>query len=109
MLKEVARRISNEVRTVDRVVRFGGEELAVILVQTDRAGALETANRLCTAVELEPIYVAEKVPLNITVSAGAAAMPEDAKSGLTLLNAADKALYAAKAAGRNRAMAFNEV
>ena len=109
VLKEVARRISDEVRTVDRVVRFGGEELAIILVQTDRAGALETANRLCTAVELEPIVVAEKVPLNITVSAGAAAMPEDAKSGLALLNAADKALYAAKAAGRNSAVAFNEV
>ena len=109
VLKEVARRISDEVRTVDRVVRFGGEELAIILVQTDRAGALETANRLCTAVELEPIVVAEKVPLNITVSAGAAAMPEDAKSGLALLNAADKALYAAKAAGRYRAVAFNEV
>lgn len=109
VLREVARRIVAEVRTVDRVVRFGGEEFAVILVQTDRAGALDVALRLCTAVELEPIATKDGLKLNVTVSAGAAAMPEDARSALTLLNAADKALYAAKARGRNRAVGFNEV
>lgn len=109
VLREVARRIAAEVRSVDRVVRFGGEELAVILVQADRAAALECAQRLCTAVELEPIVAAAAVSLNITVSAGAAAMPEDAQSALTLLNAADRALYAAKSRGRNRAVAFNEI
>jgi two-component system cell cycle response regulator len=109
VLQEVARRVSQEARTVDRVVRFGGEELVLILVQTDRAGASEVAQRVCTAVELEPIVVGEKVKLNITVSAGSAAMPEDETSALTLLNAADKALYAAKAGGRNRAVAFHEL
>lgn len=110
VLKEVARRVAAEVRTVDRVVRFGGEELAMILVQTDRAGALEVANRVCTAVELEPIVAGERsVALNITVSAGSAAMPEDVSTSLTLLNAADKALYAAKNRGRNRAVAYHEL
>ena len=109
VLREVARRVSDELRTVDRAMRFGGEELALILMQTDRAGALDVAQRVCTAVELEPILVSDTVALNITVSAGAASMPEDAKSGLTLLNAADKALYAAKLRGRNQAVAFHEI
>jgi len=109
VLREVARRVASEVRTVDRVVRFGGEELVLILVQTDRAGAFEMANRVCTAVELEPIVVDGGRELNVTVSAGAASMPEDVDNALTLLNAADKALYAAKARGRNQAVAFNEV
>jgi two-component system cell cycle response regulator len=109
VLREVARRVADEMRTVDRVLRFGGEELVLILVQTDRAGALEAAQRVCTAVELEPIVVGDGVRLNVTVSAGAAALPEDAQSGLTLLNAADKALYAAKGRGRNRAVAADEV
>jgi len=108
VLQEVARRIAGEVRSVDRVARFGGEEIVLVLVQTDRAAALEVAQRVCTAVELEPIYLTPETKIDVTVSAGAAAMPEDAASALTLLNAADKALYAAKARGRNRAVAYNE-
>jgi diguanylate cyclase (GGDEF)-like protein len=108
VLREVARRVADEVRTVDRAMRYGGEELALILVQTDRAGALDLARRVCRAVEREPILVSDTVALNVTVSAGAAAMPEDADSGLKLLNAADKALYAAKARGRNRAVGYHE-
>jgi two-component system cell cycle response regulator len=108
VLREVALRVSGEVRTVDRVMRFGGEELAIVLAHGDRAVALDVAQRVCTAVELEPIVVNGQ-KLNITVSAGAAVMPEDATSSLTLLNAADKALYAAKDRGRNRAVGFNEI
>jgi len=109
VLREVARRLTEEVRTVDRVVRFGGEELVLILVQTDRAGALDVARRVCAAVEKEPVLVGHTIALNVTVSAGAAALPADAASGLSLLNAADKALYAAKSRGRNRAVAFNDL
>jgi diguanylate cyclase (GGDEF)-like protein len=109
VLREVARRVADEVRTVDRAFRFGGEELALLLVQTDRAGALDLAKRACRAVEREPIFVSDTIALTITVSAGSAAMPADADSGLSLLNAADRALYASKAAGRNRASAFHEL
>ena len=109
VLREVARRVADELRTVDRAMRFGGEELVLLLVQTDRAGALDVAQRVCTAVELEPILATNNIALNITVSAGSASMPEDANSGLTLLNAADKALYAAKARGRNQAVGFHEI
>ena len=109
VLREVARRLADELRTVDRAFRFGGEEIALLLVQTDREGALDVAKRACHAVEHDPIIVSDTLALNVTVSAGAAAMPADADSGLSLLNAADKALYAAKARGRNRAIAFHEL
>ncbi len=109
VLREVARRVADEVRTVDRAFRFGGEEIALLLVQTDRAGAFDLAKRTCRAVERDPIMVSDTIALNVTVSAGSAAMPADADSGLSLLNAADKALYAAKARGRNRAIPFDSL
>ena len=109
VLREVARRVAGEVRTVDRAVRFGGEELVLILMQTDRVGAIDVAKRVVTSVAQEPVFVNEKLSLKVTVSAGAAAMPVDADSGLALLNAADKALYAAKSRGRNRAVSFHNL
>jgi two-component system cell cycle response regulator len=109
VLREVARRVAAEVRTVDRAFRFGGEELALVLVQTDRVGAVDLARRAVRSVEREPIIVSDTVALNVTVSAGVAAMPVDADSGLSLLNAADKALYAAKGRGRNRAVSFDDL
>lgn len=109
VLREVARRVADEVRTVDRAFRFGGEEIVLMLVQTERAGAMDVARRACRSVERDPIIVGDTAALNVTVSAGVAAMPLDADSGLSLLNAADKALYAAKARGRNCAVAFDEV
>ena len=109
VLREVARRLAGEMRSVDRVVRFGGEEFAVILMESDEAIALATARRICAAVQRDPILATETLPLSITVSAGVAVLPQDAKSGEALVAAADKALYAAKAARRNRAVAFSEL
>ena len=109
VLREVARRVADEVRTVDRAFRFGGEELVLLLVQTERVGAVDVARRAVRSVERDPIFVSDSVALNVTVSAGVAAMSGDANSGLSLLNAADKALYAAKGRGRNRAVAFDEL
>lgn len=102
VLREVARRLTREVRSVDRLVRFGGEEFAVLVMEGNRQVALSAAQRLCAAVRREPMFAKETLPLNITISAGLAVMPEDARSGDELVAAADKALYAAKAAGRDR-------
>ncbi len=109
VLREVARRLGEEVRSVDRVARFGGEEFAVVLMETEREAAFEMARRLCAAVEREPVLVNETLPLNVTVSAGAASLPVDAQTGEALVAAADKALYAAKGAGRNCAVAFGKL
>lgn len=109
VLREVARRVGGLVRSVDRVARYGGEEFAMILVQTDRASAMDVARRVCAAIEREPVLVSENLVLNLTVSAGVGTLPDDGKSGSALVAAADKALYAAKARGRNRAVGFNEL
>ncbi len=106
VLREVARRLGEIVRSVDRVVRYGGEEFALVLMEADSVAAFETARRACVAIEREPILVRETLPLNVTVSAGAASMPRDARTMDELVTAADKALYAAKAGGRNSAMPF---
>lgn len=108
VLREVARRLAAEVRTVDRVVRFGGEEFALILMQTNRAGAIEVANRLCANMAREPIMATDTLALNVTVSAGLAALPEDAQTVMSLIAIADKALYAAKSRGRNCVVAAHD-
>lgn len=106
VLREVARRLAAEVRSVDRVARFGGEEFALLLLQTDAAGAIQVARRICAAIESRPVFVSVALQLNLTVSAGAAALPEHADTEAALVSAADRALYAAKQQGRNRAVAF---
>lgn len=106
VLREVARRLSGVVRSVDRVARFGGEEFALVLMEADSKAAVETARRACLAVEREPFIVRDGLPLNVTVSAGVASMPTDAQTIDELVAAADKALYAAKAGGRNLALSF---
>ena len=108
VLREVARRLGSVMRTVDRVTRFGGEEFALVVMEMDRAGALETARRICVEIARTPIQVGNII-LPVTVSAGLAVLPGDADNGKALVAAADKALYAAKAGGRNRAMAFADL
>lgn len=103
VLREVAQRVKRHLRTVDRIARFGGEEFGLILMQTDRAGALEVARRICAGMHEAGVRVSDSIVLTVTVSAGVAAMPEDASTAAELLAAADKALYAAKAAGRDQA------
>jgi diguanylate cyclase (GGDEF)-like protein len=107
VLQEVARRISSQVRTVDRLARFGGEEFAAVLVQSDRAAAVDVAERICRAVDMLPVPAGPELSLNVAVSVGVATMAADATTPAALVAAADKALYAAKAGGRNRVVTFS--
>ena len=109
VLREVARLLGREVRTVDRVARFGGEEFAVLLVQTDATSTLDVAARLCATIAGEPFTAAGVAGLRVTISAGVASLPNDARPAGELVAAADKALYAAKARGRNQVVAFAEI
>jgi two-component system, cell cycle response regulator len=109
VLREVARRLTANVRNVDRVGRFGGEEFGIILVQTDRASALDTAQRIRAAVARDAILATQSLAVNVSISVGVAVLAEDARSAAELLASADKALYAAKGAGRNRVMSFSDV
>jgi diguanylate cyclase (GGDEF)-like protein len=106
VLREIARRMSGEVRTVDRVARLGGEEFGVILMQCDRAAAILVAQAIRAAVRGRPVDMENDQALAVTLSAGVASLPHDVYSAAELVVAADKALYAAKAAGRDRVEVF---
>jgi diguanylate cyclase (GGDEF)-like protein len=105
VLREVARRLSGAVRTVDRVARIGGEEFSLVLVQTDGPAALEVARRAISSVADGPVDAGNGISIAVTASAGAAALPADAKTATELVAAADRALYAAKTRGRRMAVA----
>ncbi len=102
VLREVGKILVSQLRTVDRVVRYGGEEFALVLVQTDRAAAHEVAKRVVSAVASQPVAVPGGPTLGLTISAGVAVLPSDVSRVEMLVGAADRALYAAKRAGRNR-------
>jgi diguanylate cyclase (GGDEF)-like protein len=91
-------------RPGDVAVRYGGEELAVLLPDTDEDGAIAMGERFRHAVLVQAITHAGNPESVVTVSIGAAACRpgQDASSREVLVASADKALYAAKAAGRNQ-------
>jgi diguanylate cyclase (GGDEF)-like protein len=103
VLREAARVLREASREVDEPARYGGEELAVALPQTDLAGAYNLAERVREGIEALDIPTADgKPPLKVTASFGVAALPDSAMSKDELIAAADAALYEAKHAGKNR-------
>jgi diguanylate cyclase (GGDEF)-like protein len=102
VLQETARRISAQLRKTDRVARFGGEEIAVLLIELGEEAAIEVAERLVEAVREEPYVLKDGTRLEVTISAGLATLPRAADSAEGLMEAADAALYRAKSTGRNR-------
>jgi diguanylate cyclase (GGDEF)-like protein len=102
VLRELAHRVQEQIREVDTFARYGGEEFVVVLPETTVEGAAQLAERICVAVRREPFVVEGEEPLHVTVSVGGAAFPEHGSSPATLMRAADKALYVAKAEGRDR-------
>ena len=83
------------------VTRFGGDEFAILLVDTPKAGAMAYSRRINEVVGR---HAFRHGPL--TVSLGVACLPEDVAAGADLIPAADKALYEAKRLGRNRVSAL---
>jgi diguanylate cyclase (GGDEF)-like protein len=104
VLREVARMLTDTVRTVDSVGRYGGEEFLAVLPHTLRADALKTGERIRKRIEEHAFWTGEK-ELTVTISVGVASFPsEGVDSPSALLREADVALYRAKEAGRNRVM-----
>ena len=98
-LRAVADTLRSQLRSIDIVGRYGGEEFVVLLLDLEPAGALVTAEKLRAAVA-QQVVAGE----HVTVSVGVAHFPEHGGDTDTLLGASDAALYAAKAAGRNCVM-----
>lgn len=102
VLRTSARRMAATLRSVDRLARIGGEEMAAILVETDEAAALQATERMVAAVGREPFGLTDGTQLPVTISAGLALFPRDGRTGAELVAAADRMLYESKRAGRNR-------
>jgi two-component system cell cycle response regulator len=101
-LKEVARRLRSKLRVYDGVGRYGGEEFLMILAECDAMTALIKADELRVCVGGKPI-TSSRASMSITVSMGVAASTDHPAGDIgSLLNQADRGLYAAKRNGRNR-------
>lgn len=106
VLVQVAERLRAEFRETDSLVRWGGEEILVLVRETHRDDAAELARRVCAAVHERPFEIAPGQSVGVTVSLGFVAFPLDPHQPRlwdwrACLSLADSALYAAKAQGRN--------
>jgi two-component system cell cycle response regulator len=101
VLRELAARTVNSVRSVDLVARLGGEEFVVVMPETDILIATAVAERLRAAVAREPFTLGDGTKRPVTISIGVTATTERDDNRDEMLKRADDALYAAKSRGRN--------
>ena len=102
VLRQVAQTLKKNSRTTDYVCRYGGEEMGIILPNTNSEEALQLANRICTAVAGNPFHITPIDTVPVTVSLGVSTFPENAQTPQDLIEWADKGLYYAKEHGRNQ-------
>ena len=101
LLQHLIREVTEELRRSDTVARYGGDEFTILLPETDRRGAYETAERIRKSVETSQFDV-RGLHLSTTISVGLASYPEDGGNIDIIIDKADRALYRAKQHGRNR-------
>jgi two-component system cell cycle response regulator len=102
VLIELAVVLGRAARSVDTVARYGGDEFVIAVPETGEAGAIAFAERLRDKIESHPFDIGKPDPIHLTVSIGVAGFPEPkVESAEDLLECADRALYRAKAGGRN--------
>ncbi len=105
VLKKIAHSLSKNIREIDFIGRFGGEEFVCILLETAKSAAILAGSRLREKISRNPISAYDE-KFNVSVSIGVASFPEDARDMNMLLETADKALYKAKNEGRNKVCFF---
>ena len=106
VLKELGALLGREAREIDRICRYGGEEIAIILPETDNDAAAGLAERLRASVKAHTFLAGNGASLHLTVSIGVASWPLHASNAQDLVAEADTAMYAAKQAGRNRVVRY---
>jgi two-component system cell cycle response regulator len=110
VLRNVARHLRDHMRSENMVARLGGEEFLLVMPDTDFASALATAQRLCASVAKVPVRPGRaSAPIHVTVSIGVAVCGPDTPADVApeaLIEQADRALYNAKALGRNTVDVF---
>jgi diguanylate cyclase (GGDEF)-like protein len=107
VLRIITTRLAQELRAADTLARYGGEEFVIIMPETGSQGVQVVAERLRSAIAARPVVTSTGLELRMTVSIGCATTPQDVRSRDDLVAAADAALYAAKAAGRDRVVSYS--
>ncbi|GFO57078.1 diguanylate cyclase response regulator [Geomonas sp. Red276] len=103
VLREVGSLLRKSVRDVDAVIRYGGDEYTIVLVETGLEGAAVVAERIRHSIEEHTFARADGLSIKLTVSLGYACSPKDASTKAELLELADQAMYRGKAGGKNLA------
>jgi diguanylate cyclase (GGDEF)-like protein len=107
VLKDLAKILKSSVRTSDFVIRYGGEEFLLVLLDATREAAAQVAEKIRASVEAHTFKTSGGT-LKKTISAGVAEFPRDGEAFWQTLKFADVALYSAKDGGRNRVVEFDE-
>jgi diguanylate cyclase (GGDEF)-like protein len=108
VLKEIAQVMSGTIRSNDILVRFGGEEFAIIMPQTSKEESFNVVERIRKSVYSLMFQAFKKLPgRRLTISAGIAMYPDGGDSIESLIVNADRALYQAKSQGKNRSIIWD--
>lgn len=102
VLNVVCQRLSDSIRSIDAIGRYGGEEFIVLLKEMDQPEAHDTAERLRRLIADNVISLNGRGELKLTVSIGVAVFPHQGLTAEALCEAADQAMYEAKKSGRNQ-------
>ncbi len=102
VLRQVAQTIKKNIRTSDIACRYGGEEMSIILTNTNKDDAKIVAKKVWSAVRERKFELADGNWANVTISVGVASMPNNGSNPQELIDYADKCLYVAKQNGRDQ-------
>jgi diguanylate cyclase (GGDEF)-like protein len=106
ILSEIAKIFKIHTRKIDLAVRYGGDEIALLLSNTNKEGASILANRLCQAVREHQLMVGKtRVPL--TVSIGVVTYPEAGTTKEELISTVEKGIHKARELGRNQVYVYS--
>ena len=102
VLRQVAQTLKMNTRMTDIVCRYGGEEMSIILTNTDRQEAIMNAKRMCNEVAKKMFKLNATDTTHVTISLGVSTFPQDGETSQQLVEVADQGLYYAKEHGRNQ-------